>query len=282
MNVQAAVTAGISKAKAGAPQRARGRAFVSSKARAGKSVLDDLAMSGSMKALFPRPASDGLDVMLINTAGGITGGDDFALSASAGAGTTMTFSTQACERAYRAIGHAAGRMRSDLSIEAGARLNWLPQETILFEGANLDRSLSIEMEETSSLLMVEPLLFGRLAMGETITSGRFCDVVDIRRSGTPLYLDRVRLEGDIAHQLDRPATAAGARAMAAVVYVAPDAEARLGAARDLLPGTAGASLLAPDVLVMRVLAPDGFALRRALVPIIRLLNHDEIPRPWML
>lgn len=266
--------------------RARGDVLIRAKLRAGSlsgaSVLDDLAMAGSMKVLFPRPSGAALDAMLINTAGGVTGGDRFDIRAEAGPGTTLTLTTQAAERAYAAVGREPGRLTTKLRAEAGARLNWLPQETILFNALNFERRLTIDLEESSSLLMVEPLIFGRLAMGEELRQGRFHDRVMIRRAGRPLYLDAVSLGGDIAATLDRPAVARGGRAMAAVVYVAPDAEAHLDHVRALLPAAGGASLLAGDILVMRIVAPDGFRLRKSLVPIIRRLNSDEIPRPWML
>ncbi|MGH1368128.1 MAG: urease accessory protein UreD [Maritimibacter sp.] len=282
MNVHANVPSRFKRDDAPAPQRAKGRVFLSSKQRGSVSVIDDLAMAGSMKVLFPRAIANGLDAMLINTAGGVTGGDVFEVEARAGERSEMTVTSQACERGYRATGDKAGRLRTRLLVQEDARMNWLPQETILFDGAHFDRDLHIDLASSASLLMVEPVLFGRLAMGEEVRSGDFKDRVSIHRNGAPIYKDAVRLSGDIAEQLDHGAIGNGARAMAALVYVAPDAEMRLNALRSLLPSSGGASLLAPDILVARILASTGFELRRSLVPMIRLLNSDEIPRPWML
>lgn len=261
--------------------RARGRVFVSAKRRGVASVIDDLSMSGSMKVLFPRGAR-GLDAMLINTAGGVTGGDRFFIEVTAGQGADLTLTTQAAERAYAARGEAAGRIETHLKAESGARLNWLPQETILFNAMHFERHLSVDLAADARFFMVEPLILGRVAMGEVLREGQFRDKVSIRRDGAPIYLDGVKLSGDIAAQTASASTMNGACAMAALVYAAPDAEAHLTPMRALLPETAGASLLAPDLLVSRIVAPDAFHLRKALVPAIRLLNHDEIPRPWML
>ncbi|MBV7377541.1 urease accessory protein UreD [Maritimibacter dapengensis] len=261
--------------------RARGAVRVSAKSRGGASVIDELAMSGSMKALFPRGAR-GLDAMLINTAGGVTGGDRFQTEAEAGCGTELTLTTQAAERAYAARDAVPGRVDTRLTVADDARLNWLPQETILFDRCHMRRQLSVELAPGARFLMVEPLILGRVAMGEVLRDVRFQDRVDIRRDGVPIYLDAIHLVGDLQNMLASAATMNGARAMAALVFAAPEAEAYLDKLRALLPETAGASLLAPDLLVSRIVAPDSFALRRVLVPAIRLLNQDEIPRPWML
>lgn len=262
--------------------RARGQVRVSAKLRDGRSVIDWLAMSGSMKALFPRTDTTALDTMLINTAGGVTGGDRFFIEMDAGPGTELTVTTQAAERAYAVRGETAGRIETHLNVAGDARLNWLPQETILFEHMNFERSLTVDLAPGARFLMVEPIILGRVAMGERIRSGRFRDRVTIRLDGQPIYLDGVALTGDVDAQMRSAATMNGARAMAALVYVGADAEAWLEPMRRLMPETGGVSLQSPDLLNCRIVADDGFALRRALVPAIRLLNDDEIPRPWML
>lgn len=262
--------------------RARGQVRVSSKLRAGASVIDGLSMAGSMKALFPRPAGPALDVMLINTAGGVTGGDRFFVEAEAGPDTTVTLTTQACERAYAARGKTAGRIETHLSVAAGGRVNWLPQETILYDKLNFERRLAVDLAADARFLMVEPLIFGRVAMGERLRAGHFRDRVEIRRAGRPIYLDGVALSGNIDAQMTRASTMAGHRAMAALVYAGGDAEAWVDRLRGLMPATGGVSLQSPDLLTCRIVAPDAFALRRALVPAIRALNDNDIPRPWML
>ncbi len=262
--------------------RALGAVRVSAKCVGTASRIDALSMSGSFKLLFPRPAGTALDAVLINTAGGITGGDQFTCEAEAGAGAELSLTTQAAERVYRAAGATPGRLSTKLSAQAGASLAWLPQETILFEGAHLKRRLSVDLAKDARFLMVEPLVFGRAAMGESLHAARFDDRVEIRRAGQPIWLDAVQLDGDIAAQMGRKALGDGARAMASLVYIAPDAEALREPLRALLPETAGASLIGEDMLVARLLAPDSYDLRRALVPAIKLLNSNEIPKPWML
>ncbi|WP_112315412.1 urease accessory protein UreD [Rhodovulum viride] len=264
--------------------RAQGEVRLSSKPGPRGSVLAGLRQSGAFKAVFPRaaplPGGTPLDAVLVNTAGGITGGDRFCCTLEAGAGSHLRVTTQAAERAYRAQPGETGQVANRLRVAPGARLDWLPQETILFEGCRLDRSLVVDLAPGARLLLVEPLVFGRAAMGETLRAARFRDRIEIRRGGVPLYLDALRFEGDVAAQLARPAVAAGAGALASLVLVAPEAAAHLAPIRTLLPATGGASLLAGDVLALRLLAPDSYHLRKVLIPVLTRLT-EALPRSWM-
>lgn len=262
--------------------RARGQVRVSSKLRDGRSVLDALHQSGSMKTLFPKAGARHLEAVLLNTAGGVTGGDQFDVSVAAQAETHMVLTTQAAERAYRAQPRETGRIRNRLTVEPGARLDWLPQETILFDGAAIDRRLTAEIHDAAQLLIVEPVVFGRLAMGETLRSGAFRDRVDIRRDGKLIFSDRTALNSPISAHLARPTIAAGAGAMATIVYAAPDADLKLNAIREHLPNAGGASLIRKGLLISRLLAPDSFTLRKFLLPIIDTLSSTPLPRTWTI
>ncbi|MEQ8342973.1 MAG: urease accessory protein UreD [Marinovum algicola] len=264
-----------------AQPRARGEIVLSAKRHGGRSVIDGLRQAGAMKALFPR-AGAMLQTICINTAGGVTGGDRLSLTASAGPGAALGLTTQAAERAYRSRDGEFGRVDSTLQVAAGATLHWLPQELILYDGCALRRRLSVDLAADARLLMVEPVIFGRAAMGETLTDARFHDRITLRRAGQPLYCDAVRLEGDISRQLARRPIGDGAGAMASLVYVAPDAEAHLAAVRAQLATCGGASLLAPDVLVLRLLCPDSHVLRQHLLPVLDRLSGDTLPVSWRL
>lgn len=262
--------------------RARGALTVAAKQRDGRSVIADLRQAGSMKALFPRAADASLSCVFLNTAGGMTGGDDFQLVGRAGAGSHLSLTSQAAERIYGATGDEPARFQTQLDVAAGARLDWLPQETILFHGCAIERKLQVDLAADATFLMVEPLVFGRTTMGETIRAGTFCDDIRISRDGTLIFADAVRLSGDIEHVLQGAAVANENIAMASVVYAASDAEAHLGALRDLMPETGGVSLIRQGVLFARLLAPDSFLLRRALMPIMAQLSRGALPKTWML
>jgi len=264
-----------------AAPRARGRVALSSKMAGGRSVLSGLRQSGALKVVFPRAGHD-LQAILLNTAGGVTGGDRFAFGADVAAETRVSLTTQAAERAYRAQPGETGLVRNTATVGEGGCLHWLPQELILYSGCAIHRCLRIGLAATARLLMVEPVVFGRTAMGETLTAGRFRDRIEVTRAGRPLYRDALHLSGDIAAKLAHPATARGAAAMASALYVAPDAGTVLNDVRRHLGDTGGASLLRPDVLGLRLIAPDSHVLRQHLLPVLDLLSRSTLPVCWRL
>jgi urease accessory protein len=261
--------------------RARGSVRVRAVRRGGRTVLADLRQEGSARLLLPRGDGPMLDAALLVTAGGITGGDVVACDGAAGEGAWLGLTTQAAERVYRARPGETGRVTVRLSAAAGARLDWLPQETILFEGSAMARRLEVELAADAVLLAVEPVVFGRAAMGERITRLRFGDQWRIRRDGRLIHAEALRIGGS-AGLLARPATLGGAGAMASIVFASERAEAMLDPVRRLLPQEAGASVVRPGVLAVRMLAGDGFELRRRLVPVLRTLRGAPLPSMWMM
>ena len=261
--------------------RARGRVRVSVRRDGTRTQLDGLFQSGSLKSVFPRADGKSLTAVLVNTAGGLTDGDRFEVEASAAAGASLTLTTQAAERAYRAAGPEHGHLSTGIKVGRKARINWLPQETILFRGCALRRQLTAEVGPGGTFLAVEPLVFGRAASGETLTSGHFTDRIEVTRGGETVLLDRFSLAGDIASHLARPFAAGGAGAMASLVLASDAAEAALEPLRKAMPEQGGVSLIRRDLLAARILARDGFVLRRTLIPMISRLIGDDIPRPWL-
>ncbi|MBJ3763783.1 urease accessory protein UreD [Maribius pontilimi] len=270
----------LASSKATAAPRSLGALKLSTKRVGERSAIDRFRTSGSTKVAFPRRA-DAVEAIVLNTAGGLTGGDRFELSAQAGPGSHLVVTTQAAERAYRSQSGVA-RIRTHLSVADGAVLHWLPQELIVFDGASIDRQLDVDLDPGATLVLVESMVFGRRAMGETVTQGRVRDTIAIRRNDAPIYWDRVDLGGNIAERLARPALGAGLGALATVLCCGPHAEACLPRIRALLPETGGASLVADDVLSIRLLAEDSFLLRRALVPVLEVLTATHLPKSWSL
>ena len=172
-------------------------------------------------------------------------------------------------------------MRTEIALEPGAAAEWLPQETILFDGTRLNRGLDVDMPADGWFLGVESLVFGRAASGETLRRGSLRDTIRIRRAGRLLLHDAVRLAGDIAALLARPGVAAGAGAVATIVYVAPDADDRLPAVRAALDGSESGASAWDGMLLARLLAPDGAALRRIVtLALAALRGARNLPRVW--
>lgn len=264
------------------PPRARGAVTLGVQARAGATQIKRLRQSGCLKCILPTVFRNDAEAVLVNTAGGVTGGDVIEVDVTLDPDTHLSISTQAAERIYRTVDGTTGTVRNHITVAEGARLAWLPQETILFDRARLSRSLQIDLAASAQLLLCETLVFGRAAMGEQVHDLHLEDRIHVTRDGVPLYRDGIRLHGDAHAQMARPALGAGAGAVATIVCVTPQAEALLPAVRALLPQSAGVSLLQADMLVLRALAVDSLALRRFIIPVLELLSGQSLPGVWRL
>ena len=261
-------------------QRARGEGRLVANDRNGQTEIAALYQDGCAKIRLPHTHDASLQAVLMNTAGGLCGGDRINWSATAGANTRLVITTPACERVYRSLGGDA-TIDNRLVVEAGAHLDWLPQETILYEGARLDRRLEVDLAPDATFTAVEVVLLGREAMGESAAGARLGDNWRIRRDGRLIHAEATRLSAE-ARERSGLALLHGALAFATVLHVSPAAERRLDAVRVLLPETGGASVIG-EKLTVRLIAANGLALRRALSPIIALLSSaGSLPRLWTL
>ena len=237
--------------------------------------------TGGYRLRMPRSHAPQCEAVMVNTGGGMAGGDQAGFGFRCGAGTDVTLTSTAAEKIYRADG-ATTRLAVTLDVEAAARLDWLPQETILFDGADLLRTVGVSLAADATLLLGEMLVFGRLAMGETMRAGALRDSWRVRRAGTLVFAEEVALSGDIAATLDRAALGAGARAVATLLFVSPTAESRLEEVRAALSGagcTAGASAW-NGLLTVRALSASPVLLRAAIVSVLGLLRGRGLPRLW--
>ncbi|MEW9614320.1 urease accessory protein UreD [Shinella sp. S4-D37] len=282
MNVNAEPSSGDEGEISGRLQRARGYGRLAAKASAAGTRLDVLYQDGCANIRLPKTFDGAMEAILINTAGGLTGGDRIAWDLEARAGTRLTVTTQACERAYRAQASAA-TVETRVAAGAGARVDWLPQETILFNRAALSRRLEADLAEDATFLAVEAILLGRKAMGERVETGFFRDRWRIRRAGRLIHAEETALAGGIAALAGERAVLAGARAFATVVFCGRAGEAHVEPLRRLLADGDGGVSQWQDKLVLRLVAPDGLALRKKLVPIISHLRGGAgVPKVWTL
>lgn len=269
-------------ADAPALERARGEVRITVKSARGGHRLAGLRQSGSAKARLPRtPSGQPLEAILLNTAGGVTGGDRLAYHVALEEGAAAVVTSQAAERAYRSRGDV-GHIETRLELAAGSRLDWLPQETILFERSALARRFDADLDATATLLAAEAVVLGRTAMGESLRDILFTDTWRIRRDSRLVFADNTRLDGDAETVMAGKATGGGAGAFATVLLVAPQAEAALETARGAMehePCECGASAW-NGVLVARILAAGGKPLRAGLVRLIEALRQSAMPRVW--
>ncbi len=272
------VLATIENADIFSANRASGRIALSVAADAGRTRRRRVQEAGSLRVRFPNVTTGALEAVIVNTGGGMTGGDRFAIAIEVGAGANLVAGTAAAEKVYRSTG-ADATLDVSLTLAAGARLAWLPQETILFDRARLARHIDIDLDENAALVMAEAIVFGRTAMRESVREGFWSDRWRLRRGGRLVFAENVRLEGAIADKLARPAVAAGSIALATVLIV-PGEAATLAAVRGLeFAGEVGISAW-NGIAVARLVARDGAALRHDLIALLGTLGQS-VPRLWL-
>jgi urease accessory protein len=297
------------RSELGLLQRAVGELRVAVKRFGAETVLDELRQVGCLKARFPRRVVPGwMDVVMLNTGGGVAGGDRLDLSFTVGVGGQATIAAQAAERFYRALAaDAPSRVRTRLTVERGGALEWLPQETILFDRCALDRRLEVDLAANARFLGVETLVFGRTAMGERLRQGFLRDLIRVRHDGELLLHDAIRMDGEIDVAMQRAAVGAGARVVATMVYVAPDVAEKLdtvraswngqmdpptppssawpGVTRPSLhegPCTEAAASVWNGMLVARILGSDSACVRGTVIAALDVLRDARpLPRVWL-
>jgi urease accessory protein len=241
----------------------------------------ELAESGGYRARFPTCFDGRAEAVLINTGGGMAGGDHLTIDVALDAAARVTVTTQAAEKIYRSQAPDT-RIETRVALGPGAHLDWLPQETILFSGARLARSFDVSMAADAKLIACESVYFGRTAMGEVLDAGSFRDSWRVRQGGRLIFADNVRLDGLINATLAAKAVADGARAAATVIVVDRAVTGQLEDARAALveSGCAcGVSDLG-GLLVARFLGPDAAVLRAALARFLMALSGAPLPRSW--
>ena len=237
--------------------------------------------SGSLRVRFPSPETEGLSAVFVNTAGGIAGGDRFDIEIAAGAGSRLAVTTAAAEKIYRAQGPAA-QVNIALKAADGAHLSWLPQETILFDRARVQRRIDIDLAEHASLLLCEIVVFGRSAMGERMQQGEFVDRWRLRRGGRLVFAETVRLDGDIGEKLKQPAIAGGGVAIGTALIV-PGDEALVERIRELSKSFGGEVGISSwnGFAMARFCAQDTARLRADMMAVLGRASGTALPRLWL-
>ena len=264
-----------------AANRARGAVRFDVRLEDGATRRGDLHESGSLRVRFPSPEGEGLSAVLVNTAGGVAGGDRFDIDIAAEEGARLTLTTAAAEKVYRATG-AAAQLNIGLKIAAGAHLAWLPQETILFDQARIARRIDIELAESASLLLCEIVVFGRAAMGERTRHGEFVDRWRLRRGGRLVFAETVRLNGEVGDKLAKPAVAKGGAAIGTALIV-PGDEALVERLRETSESSSGeVGISAWNGFAMaRFCAQDAMRLRADMMAVLARASRAPLPRLWL-
>jgi urease accessory protein len=236
---------------------------------------------GPLRVRCPGPISDELEAVIVNTGGGVAGGDRLRLDVTVEPGARLVVTTAAAEKVYRTL-EAAATIDAKLSVGAAASLAWMPQEMILFDRARLKRAIDIDLAADARLLLAEAIVFGRSGMGEAVHDGFLSDRWRLRRGGRLIHAEAMRLDGAVARKLAQPAVAKGGIALATVLIVPGDevTAATIRALSDQLRGEAGVSAWNGFAMV-RLCAADGGTLRHDLIAVLSALRGVALPRLWL-
>jgi urease accessory protein len=268
------------KARIFAANRARGTIALRVAHRDGRTRPQSIHEAGSLRVRFPRSRTAALEAVILNTAGGLAGGDCLDIKLSAGKDTRITVTSAAAEKVYRSSGPDA-RIHIVLNAEPRGSIVWLPQETIVFNRARIARSIEVDLAEAARLIIAEAVIFGRLGMGEVVEAGRLIDSWRVRQQGRLVFAETTRLDDAIAEKLREPAVAKGGVAIATLLIMPADAGLadQLRALDADFCGEIGISSWNGLALV-RFCAKDGAALRRDLSTVLTALPGQSLPRLW--
>jgi len=224
---------------------------------------------------------DTLEAVIVNTAGGMTGGDRFDIDIVVGTGAGLTVTTAAAEKIYRSLAPDT-EIAVKLQVGSDGRLAWLPQETILFNQVRLQRSIDVELARGAQVLLAEAIVFGRAAMGETVRAGHLTDRWRVKVDGALVFAETIRLNGAIADKMARPVTAANGAAIASILKI-PGTDEDVEEVRGLATTFRGevAASAWNGHAVVRLMARDGAALRHDLMAVLPVLNARPLPRLWL-
>jgi len=268
-----------------------GRADVSFACRGGRTRVGRNFSSDPLRLLFPRPEpGQPLTGVVVTTSGGLVGGDRLNVSVSADRDSEALVMTQAAEKVYRSAGPDA-EIDVTLEAEAGSWLEWLPHETIIFDGARLKRRTRVDLSPDARLLAGEFLVFGRLASGETLKFGYLRDSWEVRRDGRLVWADIFEVDGDWDTVTQAPAGLAGARAFATIICATDQPETARDEIRQITMALqdnglrSGVTTIA-GLTVVRLIGADARYLRYAYGLIwgrIRTISggfSETLPRLW--
>ena len=268
-------------------QRAYGLGELGIKFETGQNRLERLFQEGSARLRMPKTTPfQPVEAVMINTSGGLTDGDALQWKFGVGNGASATITSQACERIYKATQPNPARVNADICIGEHGYLAWLPQETILFDQSYFERKIDIQLDTGAELLMVEPVVFGRAAMGERVKTAHFKDQWRVFYDEKLIHAENQTISGNISDIIQKKAVTSGHIAMCSMVYIGNTAEQKLDLVRKVLDEHSGASLWklegdTPQKLVIRMTATTSYNLRKIMIPVLEILyDKGPLPRVW--
>jgi len=263
-------------------QRAEGASrIVLNGSETGTRVMD-IFQRAPIRIMFPRTTGAAVEeAVLINTAGGIAGGDRLQFDVTALPNATIAVTSQAAEKIYRALNEPA-RIATRLKACDAAKLAWLPQETIVFDRGRLSRETEIDVSSGAELLALEWLVLGRAARGEEVVGGHISDNWRVKKDGRLMWADSFRATDETFPHLHRKALLSNCKAVATLIYFGPHLDARLEFLRGIVPSLEChcAATSVGGLIIVRFAAKVSSDLRRALQSLLQQFSEELGPGPF--
>jgi urease accessory protein len=248
----------------------------------------DVFQRAPIRIMFPRDIGGAVEeAVLVNTAGGVAGGDRLEIAVTALANASIAVTSQAAEKVYRALNEPA-RITTKLKACEAAKLAWLPQETIVFNWGRLRRETEIELSSTAELLALEWLVLGRAAHGEVMVGGHITDSWRVKKDGRLIWADSFRATDEMFSHLHRKALLSSCKTVGTLIHSGPCPDTRLELLRDIaasLPCHCAATSVA-GLIIVRFAARVSYDLRLALRSFLQQFSrelgpgHFRVPKMW--
>ena len=242
----------------------------------------DVFQRAPIRIMFPRAGGSAVEeAVLVNTAGGIAGGDRLDSAVTALANASIAVTSQAAEKVYRALNEPA-RIATKLEACEAAKLAWLPQETIVFNWGRLSRKTEIELSSGAELLALEWVVLGRAAHGEEMVGGQITDSWRVKKDGRLIWADTFRATDEVFPHLHRKALLSNCNAVGTLIFFGPSLDARLEFLRGIAPSLEChcAATLVGGLMIVRFAAKASSDLRPALRSVLQQFSRELGPGPF--
>ena len=259
-------------------QRANGNINV----KINNNEINRFYQSGSAKVFYPKSSQKIKELVLVNTAGGLTSGDNFFYNIDIINKSKIFVTTQTAERVYKGINENA-EIKVTLLVDNTSDLFWIPQELILFNNCNLNRKIEVNLKSNSNFLLAESTIFGRTAMGEILEKGFFKDNWKIYLNKKLIHAEALSLTGIIKDKLSSIACTDNGVAICNIFISGKHFLSK----EDLLTKTLKNSEIIlsshskwNDKMLIRIVSKDAYELKLTKKKLILCLSDKNLPRVW--
>ena len=238
--------------------------------------------SGCCKILNPKNYNEFKELVLINTAGGITCNDNIDINANIN-NSKLSICTQAAEKIYAGIGDPA-RVEININLN-NSTMYWLPKELILFDNSKLRRNININLSGNSNLIFCETTIFGRKAMSEKIKNISFSDQWKIYSNSSIKHFEAINIKGSTIDNFNNNYTLSNQSSLSTILIfgdIVHQLESVLSKVKKNLGNHYCEMTKFDDKIIIRCLADDYYDLKKTLNIIMKNVINDKLPKSWDL